>query len=143
MSMFRRCPPDGVQSDTVSIFAYTVARHAGSPEYIGHVSVLLEPLKLTRKSHEWHFVDFDPYAQVRLFTGCSVRAPSKRVCERVACIQCRCNNSVHGRDMAYRLEVVRWQAYVWLRAWRGTRDCVVCTFRITNSACSTSAQIRC
>mmetsp|Transcript_105491 Transcript_105491/g.169775 ORF Transcript_105491/g.169775 Transcript_105491/m.169775 type:complete len:948 (-) Transcript_105491:56-2899(-) len=41
----------------------------GPPEYIGHVSVLLEALKFTRRRHEWFLIDHEPYSQVRLFTG--------------------------------------------------------------------------
>jgi WD40 repeat protein len=43
----------------------------GSPEYMGHVAFPLEPMKLARRSHKWHHIDYDPYSQVRLFTGCS------------------------------------------------------------------------
>jgi WD40 repeat protein len=42
----------------------------GAPEYMGHVAISLENLKLARKSHTWHYIDYDPYSQVRLFTGC-------------------------------------------------------------------------
>ncbi len=39
------------------------------PEYIGHVSIRLETLRLKRHQRAWFGLDFEPYSTVRLFTS--------------------------------------------------------------------------
>jgi len=39
------------------------------PEYIGHISVRLDTLRLKRHRRAWFALDFEPYSTVRLFSG--------------------------------------------------------------------------
>ena len=43
----------------------------GEHDYIGHVSIMLEPLKTKRKMKEWYLIDYEPFGDVRLFTACA------------------------------------------------------------------------
>ena len=40
-------------------------------DYIGHISILLEPLKMKRKVKEWFPVDHEPFGMIRLFSACA------------------------------------------------------------------------